>query len=286
LGRDPEGGRFTNLVPGPKPEDIYQVVADSLEKLVGEEAAQGLKQAKEWQGAIDRKLVKQPTMTTPYGITEGGMIGQILQVISGGPPGRFKSPWKAATYLAPRVKTAIGQVVVKATQISGWLQGIAEILASQGGCGVRWRVPTGFSVVHERWKEEIKRVSAGRWTLQLKEPDPKLGISVVDQVNGIVAHVVHSLDAAHMMQTAIALRAAGIRDFGMVHDSYAVHASDVDVMNTVLRETFIKLHEDFTLAGLLEQFRRTAPSAVALPEPPPLGALDLAGLRGAEYLFS
>jgi DNA-directed RNA polymerase len=286
LGRDPEGGRFTNLVPGPKPEDIYQVVADRLEKMVGEDAAQGLKKAKEWQGAIDRKLVKQPTMTTPYGITEEGVIGQILEIISGGPPGRFKSPWNAAIYLAPKVKDAIGQVVVKATLISGWLQGIAQTLASEGGCGVRWRVPTGFPVLHERWNEEIKRVTAGRWTLQLKEPNPKLGIGVEDQVNGIVAHVVHSLDAAHMMQTALAFRAAGIQDFGMVHDSYAVHASDVDLMNKLLRDSFVKLHEDCTLEGLLKEIRKTAPPEVKLPEPPPLGPLDLGEVRKSPYLFS
>jgi len=286
LGRDPEGGRWTNLIPAPKPEDIYQIVAECLDKIVNAEAAGGDKKAKEWQGAIDRKLVKQPTMTTPYGITETGIAGQILAVIADWPAGRFKNPWKAAIYLAPRIQNAIGQVVVKAATISKWLQMIAQILATKGRSGVRWRVPTGFPVVHERWNERIQRVSTVKWTLQLREPDRRLGINVTDQVNGIVAHVVHSLDAAHMMRTTLGLRAAGIPDVAMVHDSFAVHASEVDTMNKVLRAEFARLHTEVSLAGLLKEFKRTAPRSVELPEPPPLGTLDLAAVRESAYFFS
>ena len=37
----------------------------------------------------------------------------------------------------------------------------------------------------------------------------------------------------------------------MVHDSYAVHACDVPVMDRVLREEFVRLHGEFTLRSLI-----------------------------------
>jgi DNA-directed RNA polymerase len=129
-------------------------------------------------------------------------------------------------------------------------------------------------------------VSTLQWTLQLRKPNAKLGIDKRAQANGIVAHVVHSLDASHMMNTVLELRARGLTDVAMVHDSYAVHACDVALMNSVLRDTFVKLHDEFTPAGLLKQIRRTAPRGVELPEPPPLGTLDLAAVRESAYFFS
>lgn len=43
-------------------------------------------------------------------------------------------------------------------------------------------------------------------------------------------------------------------DFASVHDSYWTHASDIDTMNVVLREQFIKLHEVDLVLRLKEEF--------------------------------
>src|SRR2546430_9415439 len=53
-----------------------------------------------------------------------------------------------------------------------------------------------------------------------------------------------SMDAAHMMRTINRLYAEGIRHFAMVHDSYGVHACDVDLLNRVLREEFVRIYSE------------------------------------------
>lgn len=63
----------------------------------------------------------------------------------------------------------------------------------------------------------------------------------------------------------------------MVHDSYAIHATDVDLMNKALREQFVRVHTEFTLVKFLEQLKAGAPGIQftrRLP-PPQLGMLDL-----------
>jgi len=64
---------------------------------------------------------------------------------------------------------------------------------------------------------------------------------------------IHSLDSSHMLMTASACRDAGIV-FASVHDSYWAHACDVDQMNSILREQFVKLHSPNLLGKLLEQW--------------------------------
>jgi DNA-directed RNA polymerase len=84
-------------------------------------------------------------------------------------------------------------------------------------------------------------------------------IDVRKQVDGIVAHLVHSMDATHMMQTTNRLYAEGIRHFAMVHDSYGVHACDVDLLNRVLREEFIRIYSEPVLQNFIDQQRKARP---------------------------
>ena len=43
-----------------------------------------------------------------------------------------------------------------------------------------------------------------------------------------------------MMLTVNRLHCDGLRHFAMIHDSFSVHACDVDLLNRVLREEFVR----------------------------------------------
>jgi DNA-directed RNA polymerase len=268
------------------------VVARLLkEGIVDPLAASGDAIAKLWQGKdaqgkdlINRKLVKPATMTTPYGVTEVGIRRQLLAYIDENLKGRFPKAWTAANWLAPRLQLVIGSVVVKGVEIMTWLREIADLMA-EANRGLAWMTPIGLPVVQERRKPMETRIPTLAHSFVHYEHDPKGEMDAVAQQNGIVANIVHSIDASHMMLTVRALHARGIRDYSMVHDSYAVHACDVDIMNEVLRDTFVAMHEQFTLAHLIEQFRRIAPKGLPLREPPALGALDLSAVRQSAYFF-
>lgn len=283
LGRDPEGGRLTNLLPSPKPQDIYQEVADRLIRLV-DEARPSNDLARQWWGAIDRALVKRPTMTTPYGITHEGIRQHLATEIKIRRLPGILDPWEAAVYLAPLLRKAIDLVVVKATDIMHWLKDVSRKLAKKNR-SVRWVTPAGFPVRNEYFKQRVRRVDTVmcRYLIYVPQGDGK--VDSRDQAKGIVANFVHSFDAAHMLLTVRELHVQGIRDYGMVHDSYAVHAPDVDRMNRILRERFIRLYEEFTLEGFAEQIRKANPD-VKIPDPSQQGHLDLCEVARSEYFFS
>src|SRR5437870_3520098 len=62
MGRDPIGGRATNLVPADEPEDIYQEVADHVSRRVTRDAENAGENdrdpARQLLGKIDRSVVK------------------------------------------------------------------------------------------------------------------------------------------------------------------------------------------------------------------------------------
>lgn len=289
LKRDPVGGAWTNLVPCEQPRDLYQEVANRLQTIVDEDVAKGDPMAALWKPCIKRGLVKQATMTTPYGVTVAGMMKQLRGVILEDEDyrGRFPDEKAAAKYLAPKVNNAIGQVVIGAAEIRKWLRKLVKKLAKKDR-GLMWVVPTGFPVVHEYREEEKKRIPTVRGNVLVKVENPHFKIRTRKQINSIVPNLIHSLDATHMMRTLIALKAAGLSDFAMVHDSYAVHARDVDTMNRVLREEFIRLHQEFTLAGFLEQVKKGADGLrwTKRSAPPPLGTLNLAAVLESTHFFS
>jgi len=58
-----------------------------------------------------------------------------------------------------------------------------------------------------------------------------------------------------MLLSAIACNRAGLT-FASVHDSFWTHACDVDTMNSVLREAFVRMHESDLIARLHEEFEK------------------------------
>ena len=122
-------------------------------------------------------------------------------------------------------------------------------------------------------------------TILVYHYDTKQKIDVRKHVDGIVAHLVHSMDAAHMMQTINRLYAERIRHFAMVHDSYGVHACDVDLLNRILREEFVLIYSEPVLQNFLDQQRQAHPG-IELPDPPTIGDLDIRQVLESPYFFA
>jgi DNA-directed RNA polymerase len=293
LGRDPIGGRATNLVPGCEPADIYQEVADHVSgriKRNGEaRARQGeasredddADAARQLLGQVDRNVVKPATMTTPYGVTRGTIYRQLLEAT----PLKFcKDPKKCARYLARVLEESIPEVAVEAGNIMKWLRDVARALA-KADRGMAWTTPAGFYVVHEIREPKAHRLATADGALLVYEEDETRKVDWRKQADGIVAHLVHSMDAAHMMLTIHRLHCGGLRHFAMVHDSFGVHASDVDCLNRTLREEFVRIYSEPVLHNFLNEQRQAHPD-VCLPDLPQTGNLDIREVIESPYFFA
>jgi DNA-directed RNA polymerase len=141
-------------------------------------------------------------------------------------------------------------------------------------------------------------------------------IRVRKSKDAAAANVIHSLDASHMMLTAIACRRAGIDLMG-IHDCYVCLAPQAERLNEIIRQELVRMYEgrdylteirDVALSIVGEKKRPTkitealshhplAPkgkrvaAAVGTETPkfrdvPKLGSFDLREILKNPYLFS
>jgi DNA-directed RNA polymerase len=284
MGLDPIGGRATNLIPLDDPEDIYQRVSDRVcRRMERDAAANGASAefARQLLPIMSRDLAKNATMTTPYGVTLRTIHQKLCEKDAIRPLKDFE---KCAMYLAKLLVECIPDVAIEAGRIMEWLREMAGMIARKNR-GMMWTTPVGFVVLHEDRKPKEARLFTADRTIKVHLDDDKQKIDVRDQVDGIVAHLVHSMDAAHMMLTINRLYAEGLRHFAMVHDSYGVHACDVDLLNRILREEFVRIYSEPVLQNFLDQQRKSHPG-IKLPDPPKRGDLDIQQVLSSPYFFA
>lgn len=290
LLRDAVGGKATNLVPQDKPADIYTEVMKLVEEKIREDAEAGKPEALRMDGFIDRKIVKQPVMTQPYGATLAGMRGQIEDAIRRGgnkPSIKVEDMWSTCGYVAEVTHDAIGRVVIAARATMDWLQETAKIAASED-YPLRWVTPVGLPVLQDYRQMEAERllvhIDGLKSNVFIRNRGTKLDRR--RQRSSISPNLIHSFDAAHMMKTVNLAAENGVSAFAMIHDSYGCHAADIPLLHQCLRAAFVDMYKPDLLAGFKEEIESQLPESLTLPDLPAHGDLDLDVIHESQYFFA
>ncbi|KAJ7583777.1 hypothetical protein C8J56DRAFT_790113 [Mycena floridula] len=280
LGGDTIGAAQVNLSPGSRPSDVYSYVGSMVEKTLAEDAANGDRLALLLKGKISRKVVKQTVMTTVYGVTYVGARDQIEKQLKLIDSISAEETWAASAYLAKVVLASIGNLFSGAKGIQTWLtlcaqlisksipeerlpEAIAnptssktpgDLLKKEQMTAVVWTTPLGLPIVQPYRKVRRKQVMTSLQTVYIEDPNIPAGVNGVKQASAFPPNFIHSLDATHMMLTALECQSQQLT-FAAVHDSYWTHACSIDQMSTIIRDTFIALHSSDVLVRLDAEFR-------------------------------
>uniref|UniRef100_A0A0E0LE47 DNA-directed RNA polymerase n=1 Tax=Oryza punctata TaxID=4537 RepID=A0A0E0LE47_ORYPU len=272
LGRDYMGAAAVNLVPGEKPADIYSEIAARVLDVVREDSMEDpasnptASLARVLVDQVDRKLVKQTVMTSVYGVTYIGARQQITKRLQEkGLITDDKLLYEVSCYATRVTLDALGQMFQSARGIMAWLGDCAKMIASENH-PVKWTSPVGLPVVQPYKKYKNYMIALQR------------------QKAAFPPNFVHSLDSSHMMMTAIACKKAGLH-FAGVHDSFWVHACDVDKMNQILREQFVDLYSMPILENLLKEFQTSFPT-LEFPPCPSQGDFNVREVLASTYFFN
>lgn len=295
--RDSVGGNAVNLTPADKPQDIYTEVMVKVTAALKLKAEAGEPTAQKWLPLIQRKTVKRPVMTLPYGATRQGFADQIMEDTirplekAGESP--FPESYAAAKYLGEIVWEATGSVVIAAREAMDWLQEVAKV-ASKSGKEIRWTTPSGFVVKQDYRDLKTRAVELSclgrRVQLQVAEGHSDK-INKRKMAMAIAPNFVHSMDAAHMLRTVeLLLKMVGPSiHLSMVHDSYATHAADAEVLSLAIRQAFVQMYnEKCWLTSFRDEVAEQIGPELAedLPLIPEAGDLQLAEVLNSLYFFA
>ncbi|ANB13629.1 Rpo41p [Sugiyamaella lignohabitans] len=261
LGGDVEGAAEVNLVPSSKPQDVYSRVLEIVRVRVEEDATKGHKEAKMAVDKLSRKLIKQTVMTHVYGVTFVGARQQISNRLSDAGLEQ-EHLYSTAGYLAKTVLGAVRSLFEGAHLIQDWLgdnatrisrsvrldMGSMATKSSKNGnrpefmSSVIWTTPLGLPIVQPYRQDTKKQVITSLQSVFITDPYALRGVNGRKQRTAFPPNFIHSLDASHMLMSAIGCGREGI-SFAAVHDSYWTHPGDIDKMNRILRDCFIELHQ-------------------------------------------
>ncbi len=225
-------------------------------------------------------------MTNVYGVTFMGAKEQILkQIVAAYPDIQAETGIKSgviSAYLTKKVFEALSTMFGGAHHIQKWLgQCGARICQSVSArqledlesywsthgktmsplefskldamcthkSTIIWTTPLNMPVVQPYRAAQMKTVSTIMQNMTLREHCSSNNVSYRKQLQAFPPNFIHSLDASHMILSALECDKAGL-SFAAVHDSFWTHACDVDAMNGILRDAFIRLHSDDVIGRL------------------------------------
>jgi DNA-directed RNA polymerase len=288
--RDEEGGKAVNLRPSDAPTDIYTEVLNVTKDLLAKNPEP---LAKVWMDKVDRKIVKRPCMTFAYSVTSIGIRDQIASEMRKKTDGQYlpgHENWQSAAFLAPVVEEAIRTVVDRAAEAMDWLKELSGHLSAEQ-IPTSWVTPLGFPVVQPYRKAKGKLFKVWfqgqrvRLTLRVESRE----VDKRKHSLSVAPNFVHSLDATHLMMVVNRLAEEQVtKSFAMIHDSFGVHACDVDELHHIIRDEFINLYDEDVLT---ETYRSTLLALPGdkwpdVPVPPEAGELDLEEVRDADFFFA
>ncbi|RDW80497.1 hypothetical protein BP5796_05195 [Coleophoma crateriformis] len=130
---------------------------------------------------------------------------------------------------------------------------LAETYA-QFRTSVIWTTPLKMPVVQPYRVAKQRVIATNLQKLTLSDPHVSDPIHKRKQLQGFPPNFIHSLDATHMILSALQCDEMGI-SFAAVHDSFWTHACDINSMNSVLRDAFIRIHSEDVIGRLAAEFK-------------------------------
>jgi len=281
-GLDSRGGAAVNLIPSSTPADVYSDVLEIVIDRVSADARAKNEMAQLVLPLLERRHVKQPVMTKVYNVTRIGARLQVAKQLQKSGVDK-KVLYPSANYLSGVVLDSVGDICSKAVEIMDWIEVcIREMCRQQPHETIRWTTPIGVPVVQPYRNPGKFRVKTILQHVTLNHEVENSPVKLSKQVQGGPPNWVHSMDATHMIGTALDCSDEEI-DFAEVHDEFWCHAANMDRMNEILRHQFIEMYLSNRLMALYNEWSEHYDG---LPLPPERGDLDIEAVRVSEYFFS
>jgi DNA-directed RNA polymerase len=264
LARDRSTAKLVNVLPSPRPQDAYKVVAETAMPYCPESIRQ----------YMDRKVVKRVVMTVPYNAKPYSNRGYIRDALKDKDVEIDKDD---LTKTVKAVRDAMDEVVPGPMAVMEWIEEEVDKAIDRGETELTWITPSGFSVNQKLMKKETQQIELqllGRCKLTVATGDSDK-VDKAHHKNATAPNLIHSLDASLLHLSVLRFDAP----IALIHDSVLCRATDMSALSTIVRETYMHL---FAEHDYLLDF---ASQIGAETDPPIIGDLEPESVINSTYFF-
>lgn len=302
LLKDKVGGFNVNLTSHPERQDIYGAVAKEARKRIEADLnhpERGAIARAALELKVDRKLTKRPVMIVPYSGTFKACMRYVtdhyMELKESGvamPLPDDEILYKLVPYVSRHVWDSISETVVAARQAMDWITQIARLVTkNERPLPFLWSTPTGFVVQQAKYHMDsnVVRTRFDGSLLWVEYQTESKTLDSNKNAQSLSPNFIHSMDAAHLQLTINKAQKSGRgMSFSMIHDSFGVHAADMDYfLHECIKPCFYEMYKD---GNLLEKFfkemKPLIPEGSDIPPMPKLGELDVAEVLKSDFFFS
>jgi DNA-directed RNA polymerase len=272
LARDKGTAALVNVLPSDAPQDAYKTVLEAMEDI-----------PERLLPYMDRGVSKRSVMTIPYNATLQSSREYIKDAVHANMPKDSQGNLlvdrvsaEEATALAKSLRNALNKIAPGCLAVRDWIGKEMAAAIKRGKPDIRWVTPSGFTVIQRRDKLKMKR-------LDLKLLG-RCQFNIVDQVEGPdsnkhkasgAPNLIHSLDASLLHLTFTDF----LTPFSVIHDSVLCRATDMSILSTKVRETYMHLFAEH------DYLTDWAKQIGAETEPPIIGDLEPESVLDSTYFF-
>ena len=264
LARDASTAKLCNVLPSDKPQDAYKVVAETAKPYCPNSI----------QPYMDRKTVKRVVMTVPYNAKPFSNRGYIREALS---EKGVKISQEDLTATVNAVRKAMDKVVPGPMAVMKWIEKEVANAIDEGFTQLTWSTPSGFVVTQKLMKSQFSVVEMqllGRCQVKVATGDTDI-VDRMHHKNATAPNLIHSLDASLLHLSTLRFNAP----LSLIHDSVLCRATDMGVLSTIVRETYMHL---FAEHDYLTTF---AKQINAKTEPPIINTLEPSSVINSTYFF-
>jgi hypothetical protein len=244
IGLDEKTAEMVNLTPRDAPSDIYGKLASHAVRLFDKsEAAHYWRELFKTTSA--RKLLKQPGLSFSYAATLDGNVDQVQEAFY--ELFNHDPEFEHVLYLVKHFRRACAKKLKRPAKTMEYLQ----LLVSECTKAKRfleWPTTGGLLVGNDYTKFKSTTIYCPGGSEHLINEAIPGTIDGQQARNSIAANFVHSLDAAHLVQTVNAL-ALNEMPALCVHDCFAVYASHAGQFHITNREELASMYADLHERG-------------------------------------
>ena len=265
LCRDASTARLVNVLPSESPQDAYRVVA--------EHAAPKCPQS--IRPHMDRKVVKRVVMTIPYNAKPHSNRGYIRDALK--EKGIEIEP-EHLTETVNAVRESMNEIVPGPMKVMKWIESEVAKAIKRGDTEIQWCTPSGFVVTQRLMKKETERVQLhllGKVHNTIVATGDSDKVDLLHHKNATAPNLIHSLDASLLCLSCLRFDAP----IALIHDSVLCRATDMSLLSTIVRETYMHL---FAEHDYLKDF---AQQIEAETDPPIIGDLEPESVINSTYFF-